>query len=112
MLRAMLRYASVGAPAVLAAALLSAASAGAQDKPAVPASPRQLSLQNEPWTGDFDKMLERRIIRVLVPYSRTLYYVDKGHERGLTADLAREFERYINKRYAKQLGNRPLTVFL
>ena len=32
-------------------------------------------------------------IRVLVPYSRTLYYIDKGHERGITAELMREFER-------------------
>ena len=48
---------------------------------------RQLTLDNKPWKGDFDQMLERRIIRVLVPYSRTLYYVDKGHERGLNAEL-------------------------
>ncbi|MBW8905397.1 MAG: transporter substrate-binding domain-containing protein [Betaproteobacteria bacterium] len=55
-------------------------------------------------------MLERRVVRVLVPYSRTLYFVDKGHERGITAELLREFERYLNSRYAKQLGNRPLTL--
>jgi membrane-bound lytic murein transglycosylase MltF len=47
-----------------------------------------------------------------VPYSRTLYYVDKGHERGITAGLVREFERYLNRRYAKRLGKRPLTVFI
>ena len=76
------------------------------------AKTRQLSLENEPWTGDFDRMLERRVIRVLAPYSRTLYYVDKARERGITAELVREFEGYVNKRYAKQLGNRPLTVFL
>ena len=99
------------AAVALAAALLCAVPAGAQEK-AAPAKLRQLSLANEPWTGDFDKMLERRGIRVLVPYSRTLYYLDKGHERGLTADLVREFERYVNRRYAKQLGKRPLTVFL
>ena len=98
--------------AALAAAILCAAPVGAQDKAAAPAKPRQLSLQNKPWTGDFDQMLERRVIRVLAPYSRTLYYVDKARERGITAELVREFERYVNKRYAKQLGNRPLTVFL
>ena len=32
------------------------------------------------------------MIRVLVPYSRTLYFVDKGRERGLTAELVRDFE--------------------
>ena len=36
--------------------------------------------------GDFDTMLKRRIIRVLVPYSRTLFFNDKGVARGLSAD--------------------------
>ena len=93
------------------AALLFAAPAAAQEKPAA-APPRQLLLDNRPWQGDFDGMLERRLIRVLVPYSRTLYFVDKGHERGLTADLMRDFEKYLNQKYAKQLRRRPLTVVL
>ena len=74
--------------------------------------PRQLSLETKPWKGDFDEMLERRQIRVLVPYSRTLYFVDKGRERGITADTVRDFEQYLNKKYAKQLGKRPLTVYI
>jgi len=106
------RYGAHRVAALLAAAILCAVPAGAQEKATAPPKQRQLSLENEPWTGDFDQMLERRIIRVLAPYSRTLYYVDKGHERGITAGLVREFERYVNRRYAKQLGNRPLTVVL
>jgi membrane-bound lytic murein transglycosylase MltF len=112
MLHALQRYGARCVVAPLAAAILFAVPAAAQEKAAAPAKPRQLSLQNKPWTGDFDQMLERRVIRVLAPYSRTLYYVDKAHERGITAELVREFERYVNQRYAKQLGNRPLTVFL
>ncbi|CAD6538044.1 MltF family protein [Paraburkholderia metrosideri] len=73
---------------------------------------RQLNLGNKPWTGDFDAMLKRRIIRFLVPYSRTLYFNDKGRERGLSAELARDFERYINKRYASELAKRPVTLYL
>ncbi|MGE0337363.1 MAG: transglycosylase SLT domain-containing protein [Gammaproteobacteria bacterium] len=86
-----------------------AASAGA-----VPADDyaRQLARASEPWTGDFDAMLDRRLIRVLVPHSRTLFFNDQGEERGLTAELAREFERRLNRNYARQLGRRPLTVFL
>lgn len=76
------------------------------------AKPRQLSLENKPWKGDLDQMLEIRRIRVLVPYSRSLYFVDKGRERGVTADLVRDFEQYLNKKYAKQLGKRPLTVVM
>ena len=64
------------------------------------------------WKGDFDGMLERRHIRVLVPYSRTLFYNDKGRERGITAETARAFEQYLNKKYAAQLGKRPITLYL
>lgn len=73
---------------------------------------RQLEISNKPWTGDFNAMLERRIIRVLVPYSRSLYFNDNGRERGLAADNVRDFELWINKKYAKRLRNRPLTVFI
>ncbi len=73
---------------------------------------RQLDLSREPWTGDFDQMLERRVIRVLVPYSRSLYFNDKGREMGLSAENIRDFEHWINKKYAKKLGKRPLTVYI
>src|SRR5262245_25934689 len=73
---------------------------------------RQLNLEVKPWQGDFDGMLERRLIRFLAPYSRSLFYNDKGRERGLTAELARDFERYVNQKYAKELGKRPVTVLI
>lgn len=57
-------------------------------------------------------MLERRLIRVLVPYSRTLFFSDRGQERGITADLVREFERFLNAKYGARLGKRPVTVVL
>jgi membrane-bound lytic murein transglycosylase MltF len=93
------------------AALASFASAG-QLSPAsmAPAKARQLAIANKPWTGDFDRMVARRMIRVLVPYSRTLYYTDKGRERGLTAELVRDFEQYVNRKY--KTGKRPVTVYL
>jgi hypothetical protein len=95
MLRALQRYGAYCVAATLAAAILYVAPASSQEKakagsqekakaasqekaPAA-AKPRQLSLPAELWTGDFDQMLERRIIRVLAPYSRTLFYHDKGH---------------------------------
>jgi len=76
------------------------------------AAARQLSLANKKWTGDFDKMLQRRMIRIYAPYSRSLYFNDKGRERGLSAELVRDFERWLNKKYAKQLGKRPLTIYI
>jgi membrane-bound lytic murein transglycosylase MltF len=103
--------------------LLSAVSASAQPSTAPPSPPpapvegsapklRQLTIANKPWTGDFDKMLERRVIRVDAPYSRSLFFSDKGRERGLAAELIRDFERYINVKYAKELGKRPLTIYI
>ncbi|PLP99204.1 MltF family protein [Cupriavidus pauculus] len=73
---------------------------------------RKLDLTVKAWRGDFDAMLERRVIRVLVPFSRTLYFNDRGQERGLTADFVRDFERFINKTYAARLGKRPVTVVM
>jgi len=77
-----------------------------------PGKARQLTLTNKPFTGDFNAMLERRLIRVYAPYSRSLYFIDKGRERGLGAELVRDFERWVNQKYAKQLGKRPLTVYI
>jgi membrane-bound lytic murein transglycosylase MltF len=92
-----------GAPSV-------AAKASATENDA--AATRALSVANKPWTGDFDRMLERRMIRAYAPYSRSLYFNDKGRERGLSAELVRDFERWLNRKYAKQLGKRPLTIYI
>lgn len=71
-----------------------------------------LNLRNaqKVYVGDFDTMRQRRIIRVLVPYSRTLFFNDKGKERGITADNFREFETYLNKKYQSQQQRIPFTV--
>lgn len=73
---------------------------------------RSLPISAKAFTGDFDQMLERRTIRVLVPYNRTLCFNDKGREHDLTADHVRDFERWVNRKYVKQLGKRPLTIYI
>src|SRR6185369_13352256 len=62
---------------------------------------RQLRIANKPWTGDFDRLLERRMIRVYAPFSRSLYFSDKGRERGIAVELVRDWERYLNIKHAK-----------
>jgi membrane-bound lytic murein transglycosylase MltF len=74
--------------------------------------PRALPTSMQPWTGDFDGMLERRMIRVYIPFSRTLFFTDKGRERGVTAEQVRLWEHYLNQKYAKQLRKRPVTVYI
>ena len=83
-----------------------------QPTPTIEPAARRLEIQEKSWTGDFNGMLERRLIRVLVPYSRSLYFNDKGRERGITADNVRDFERWINKKYPKKQGKRTITVVI
>jgi membrane-bound lytic murein transglycosylase MltF len=66
----------------------------------------------KPRLGDFDVMFEKRFVRVLVPPSRTLYFNDKGKERGITAELVRDFETFLNQKYRRKIHNRPVTVVL
>ena len=49
------------------------------------------------WSGDFDGMAERHLIRALVPYSKTFYFLDGADQRGLTYELLKEFETYMNQ---------------
>ena len=46
----------------------------------------------EAWTGDFDAGTDRRFIRVLVPFSRTLYFLDRAVQKGVAFESLREFE--------------------
>ena len=59
------------------------------------------------FTGDFDAMLDRRLIRLVVPYSPTLFFEDKGTIYGTAANGAQLFEDWVNKAFA--LGSRRLT---
>ena len=71
-----------------------------------------LPTAGRPWTGDFDRMMDERLIRVLLPYSRTLFFYDHGRARGITADLMHDFERELNRKYRRKLADRPITVLL
>jgi membrane-bound lytic murein transglycosylase MltF len=85
--------------ALLLAGAVDAAAAGAAGAPADELS---IKLQPQPWTGDLDGMIARRYIRVLVPYSRTLYFVDLGGtQRGLSYDFMRAFEDDFNARLGR-----------
>ncbi|MEW6143405.1 MAG: lytic transglycosylase F [Thermodesulfobacteriota bacterium] len=47
--------------------------------------------------GDFGMMKKERIIRALVPYSLTFYFVDKGVQHGASYEYLKAFEEKINK---------------
>jgi membrane-bound lytic murein transglycosylase MltF len=77
----------------LTVALAMVASATATDS-----APEEAMLENKPWIGDFDEMAEKRQIRVLVVYSKTFYFLDRGRQRGISYDLLKEFEKFVNKK--------------
>lgn len=66
----------------------------------------------EPWYGDLDGMVERRQIRVLVPFSKTFYFLDSGgHQRGLSFDFMESFEKWLNEqRHAGLLRTRVVYI--
>jgi len=67
------------------------------------------SLQEVPsWSGDFDGMVARRVIRVLLVPNRTNYFLDGAVQRGVTYDAMVEFEKFIRKR----LGQRKQKIHI
>jgi hypothetical protein len=63
----------------------------------------------KPFTGDFDEMIAHRLVRVGVPFNRTLYFVDKGVQRGVAYDYGRLLEDKINEKVGS--GNIKVHVF-
>ncbi|CAB3655773.1 MULTISPECIES: transglycosylase SLT domain-containing protein [Achromobacter] len=69
--------------------------------------PLTLAYNIKPWTGDLDGMIQRRQIRVLVPYNRTLYFLDQGGtQRGIIAEMMTAFDNDLNR----QLKNKNVRV--
>ncbi len=71
-------------------------------KPAnAPARGVSPDLVEKPWKGDLDGMIRRRMIRVLVSYSKTHYFIDRGTQRGIVYDAFKLFEEDLNKTLKK-----------
>ena len=62
------------------------------------------------WSGDLDTLLKHRVIRVGVPYSKTLYYTVKGVQWGVAYEGGRAFENYLNRKYPQ--SNKNLKIHL
>ena len=60
------------------------------------------------WTGDYDGMVSRRQVRVLVVPNKMFYFIDKGRHRGVNVDLFREFEKFVNAK--EKTGVRTIRV--
>lgn len=57
----------------------------------------------KPWTGDLDGMEKRRLIRILVPYSKTIYFIDRGRQFGTAVEFGQALEKEINSTRKKEV---------
>lgn len=60
------------------------------------------------WTGDFDGLQERKLIRVLVTYNRTNFFIQDGRERGFEHELIQQLAGFLNQGVGA--GEQPFTV--
>src|SRR6185503_2309319 len=93
------RWTTAGKPCLAAAAFFAlAAAAHAAQPPAKRAAGAATAppIQIKKYTGDLDGMVKRRVIRALVVFSRTQYFVDKGAQLGTAYETMRSFEDHIN----------------
>src|SRR5262252_1809988 len=84
--------------AITAAILVGSTSARAQAPRERGRSGLQVEQITEAWTGDLDGMMQRRLIRILTVYSKTLYFVDAGVPRGTAYDQGKLLEEALNKK--------------
>ncbi len=68
------------------------------------------SIVSQPFTGDFDEMVKRRLIRVGVSFNRTFYFIDHGVQRGLAYEYVGLYEDQLNARL--KTGNLKIHVIL
>jgi membrane-bound lytic murein transglycosylase MltF len=66
------------------------------------------AIMSKPFTGDFDEMVKRRVIRLGVTYNRTFYFQDRGVQRGAVYEYGKLFEDELNKRL--NTGNLKVNV--
>lgn len=80
----------------------------ADAKPA--AGSPMVAVMSQPYSGDLDGMVKRRVIRVLTPFSKTGFFIDKGVPRGLVYEVFGEFEKDLNLKL--KTGNLKVNVAL
>jgi len=92
------------------AAFMLAACGSPEPAPATPAPPAEPTATATPevgapsspavagtWVGDLDGMTERRVVRMLVVYNKTNYFLDNAQQRGVTYDMGVELEKWLNR---------------
>lgn len=71
-----------------------------------------ISFLGEKWIGDLDGIQKRRMLRALVVYSKTNFFIDKGTPRGATHDGLIAFEKDLNRRLKTNKSSYIHIVFI
>ncbi len=100
------------APETEAPAALVEAEVTAEMPPAAPDAAELLPEQAQdvwrPWIGDMDGIVERRVLRAVVPYGGYQYFYEGGRPRGAAIALLQRLEAFINER----LGRTNVKVYV
>jgi membrane-bound lytic murein transglycosylase MltF len=74
--------------------------APANSEPPLPVPEEETALMErvrKEFTGDLDQIKTRKLIRVLVSFSRTNFFFHNGHPQGFEYELLRAYEKFLNK---------------
>jgi membrane-bound lytic murein transglycosylase MltF len=63
-------------------------------------------------TGDLEPTVSRRVVRILVPFSKTQLFADKTQIYGITVETGRLLETELNKRFGRSRGFNIRVEFL
>ena len=60
---------------------------------------------------DLDGMKQRRLVRILVPYSKTIYFVDQGRQYGTAVEFGTALETALNTGKKKEIDRIHVAFF-
>src|SRR6516225_9454621 len=63
-------------------------------------------------TGGLGPIVKRRLVRILVPFSKTQFFADTTRIYGITVETGRQLETELNKRYGRSRGFNIRVEFL
>ena len=72
--------------------------------------PEPMATLWQPWHGDLDGIIERRVIRVLVPFGGYQYYFVRGRPKGAIVELLQKMEKHLNDELGRKHIHRGKTT--
>ena len=85
---------------------------GAVTQPAAAVDEELPPALRTPWKGDLDAMVQRRVVRVLLPFSRPTFFYMEGRPAGVLYEAFQELERVLNAKYKTTAANRIIVALL